>query len=197
MKRPLIGVTLDSEPAGGWSALPWYALRQNYAASVARAGGLAMLLPHEPEQAADYLDRIDGLIVTGGAFDVDPALFGAESRHPTVTTKDRRTAVRAGDDLGRARRATCRCSASAAASSCSTSCSAARSSSTSRTRCRMRCRMSSPIRARSPATPSGWSPARRLHADRGVREQQVNSAHHQAATRRRRRRVVDAVAPTG
>ena len=28
--RPLIGVTLDSEPAGGWSRLPWYALRQNY-----------------------------------------------------------------------------------------------------------------------------------------------------------------------
>jgi putative glutamine amidotransferase len=89
--RPLIGVTLDSEPAGGWSALPWYALRQNYAAAVTRAGGLAMLLPHEPEQADAYLDRLDGLIVTGGAFDIDPALFGAESRHPTVKTKDRRT----------------------------------------------------------------------------------------------------------
>ncbi|HEY4220465.1 MAG TPA: gamma-glutamyl-gamma-aminobutyrate hydrolase family protein, partial [Myxococcota bacterium] len=34
----------------------------------------------------------DGLIVTGGAFDVDPALFGATSRHETVITKDRRTA---------------------------------------------------------------------------------------------------------
>ena len=30
--------------------------------------------------------------MTGGAFDVDPALFGASSRHATVTTKDRRTA---------------------------------------------------------------------------------------------------------
>src|SRR5690606_11298825 len=37
-------------------------------------------------------DRIDGLIVTGGAFDVDPGLFGATSRHVTVKTKDRRTA---------------------------------------------------------------------------------------------------------
>ena len=39
-----------------------------------------------------YLDRIDGLVVTGGGFDVDPALFGAATRHPSVTTKDRRTA---------------------------------------------------------------------------------------------------------
>ena len=30
IKRPLIGLTLDAEPAGGWSKYPWYALRQNY-----------------------------------------------------------------------------------------------------------------------------------------------------------------------
>jgi putative glutamine amidotransferase len=88
---PLIGLTLDSEPAGGWSKMPWYALRQNYCAAVAAAGGLPVALPHETEAAAAYLDRLDGLVVTGGAFDVDPALFGAESRHRSVTTKDART----------------------------------------------------------------------------------------------------------
>jgi putative glutamine amidotransferase len=31
------------------------------------------------------------VVVTGGAFDIDPVLFGAAERHPTVTTKDRRT----------------------------------------------------------------------------------------------------------
>ena len=92
MPRPVIGLTLDSEAPGGYSPMPWYALRENYAQAVARAGGLAMLLPHEAEQAADYLDRLDGVIVTGGAFDVDPALFGEATRHPTVKTKDRRTA---------------------------------------------------------------------------------------------------------
>ena len=30
MKRPVIGLTLDSEPAGGYSNLPWYAIRENY-----------------------------------------------------------------------------------------------------------------------------------------------------------------------
>jgi putative glutamine amidotransferase len=31
-------------------------------------------------------------VVTGGAFDVDPCLYGATHRHDSVTTKDRRTA---------------------------------------------------------------------------------------------------------
>src|SRR5271166_258588 len=92
MPRPVIGLTLDSEKPGGYSKLPWYALRENYCAAVTRAGGLPFLLPHEPDHVAEYLARIDGLIVTGGAFDVDPALFGAGTRHQSVTTKDRRTA---------------------------------------------------------------------------------------------------------
>jgi len=91
-RSPLIGITLDSEGPGGYSNLPWYALRENYSHSVVAAGGLPVALPHEPEQAEAYLDALDGVIITGGAFDVDPAIFGAPERHPTVTTKDRRTA---------------------------------------------------------------------------------------------------------
>src|SRR6266581_4670629 len=91
MSRPVIGITLDSEPAGGYSKLPWYALRENYCAAVARAGGLPVPLPHEPDQVASYLALLDGIVITGGAFDVDPTLFGATTRHEKVTTKDRRT----------------------------------------------------------------------------------------------------------
>jgi len=91
MKRPIVGVTLDSEEPGGYSKLPWYALRQNYAEAVARAGGLPILLPHESAQVEAYLEEIDGLVVTGGAFDVDPSLFGEAERHPTVKLKSRRT----------------------------------------------------------------------------------------------------------
>ena len=89
---PVIGLTLDSESPGGYSKLPWYALRENYSTAVARAGGLPVLLPHETEMTGSYLDGLDGLVVTGGAFDVDPVLFGAAERHATVTTKERRTA---------------------------------------------------------------------------------------------------------
>jgi putative glutamine amidotransferase len=91
MTLPLIGITLDSEQPGGYSKMPWYALRQNYCDCIAAAGGLPLPLPHQPELAAAYLDRLDGLLITGGAFDVDPALFGADSRHRSVTLKTRRT----------------------------------------------------------------------------------------------------------
>ncbi len=92
MNIPFIGITLDSEEPGGYSKLPWYALRQNYCDAVAQAGGLPLPLPHTPDLAEAYLERIDGLVITGGAFDVDPALFGATSRHDTVKLKGRRTA---------------------------------------------------------------------------------------------------------
>ena len=92
MTRPVIGITLDHEQPGGYSNMPWYALRENYCTPVSQAGGLPVGLPHDPAMAAPYLDAIDGLIVTGGDFDVDPALFGATERHAKVTTKDRRTA---------------------------------------------------------------------------------------------------------
>lgn len=91
-KLPLIGVTLDAEPAGGWSKLPWYAIRQNYLSAIAAAGGLPVALPHEPELAEAYLERIDGLLVTGGAFDVDPALYNGGPAHATVSLKSGRTA---------------------------------------------------------------------------------------------------------
>jgi putative glutamine amidotransferase len=91
--RPIIGVTLDSESPGGYSKFPWYALRQNYADAILAAGGLPMALPHAPDLAAAYLDRIDALVVTGGAFDVDPALYGGGAQHATVTLKAGRTAA--------------------------------------------------------------------------------------------------------
>ena len=92
MPQPVIGLTLDIEPPGAYSGEPWYAIRENYCTAIAAAGGVPVALAHEPELAERYLDLVDGLVITGGAFDVDPALFGAASRHETVTTKDRRTA---------------------------------------------------------------------------------------------------------
>ncbi|MBI3445315.1 MAG: gamma-glutamyl-gamma-aminobutyrate hydrolase family protein [Magnetospirillum sp.] len=88
---PIIGITLDAEEPGGYSRMPWYALRKNYAETVTRAGGLPLMLPHEPPLAGAYLDLMDGLVLTGGAFDIDPALFGAATRHASVTLKTGRT----------------------------------------------------------------------------------------------------------
>src|SRR3546814_8432499 len=80
--RPTIGITLDSEPAGGWSNYPWYAVRENYCAAVVAAGGLPVLLPHEPEHAEAYLDRIDALLVT-----VAPSISIPPCSAPTRATR--------------------------------------------------------------------------------------------------------------
>ncbi len=90
-RRPVIGVTLDREPPGGYSKYPWYALRTNYADAIAAAGGLPVALPHHAPLAEAYLDTIDALVVTGGAFDVDPGLYGDADRHDSVTLKQGRT----------------------------------------------------------------------------------------------------------
>lgn len=89
--RPLIGITLDSEEPGGYSKFPWYAVRENYSTATSSGGGLPIMLPHELDRVEEYLDLVSGLVVTGGAFDVDPALFGADARHPSVTVKETRT----------------------------------------------------------------------------------------------------------
>ncbi len=97
-KPPAIGITLDSEEprsgaGGSYSKYPWYALRQNYAAAVAAAGGLPLALAHLPDLAEAMLDRLDALVITGGAFDVAPALYGDATMHAATTLKSARTAA--------------------------------------------------------------------------------------------------------
>lgn len=91
-RPPVIGITLDYETAPTYSKFPWYALREGYCASVSRFGAAPLPLPHEVAMAGHYLDLIDGLMVTGGAFDVSPDYYGEKTASDTVSTKDRRTA---------------------------------------------------------------------------------------------------------
>lgn len=91
MRAPLIGFTLDYEEAGGYSKYPWYALRDNYCASVAKFGGVPIGLPHEVACVPEYLAMLDGLIITGGNFDVPPEMYGQETISDKVSTKRRRT----------------------------------------------------------------------------------------------------------
>lgn len=92
MTAPRIGITLDHETAQTYSKYPWYGLRENYCSSVAEMGGLPLPLPYQVEMVDAYLDLIDGLLVTGGNFDVSPAYYGQAVASDTVSVKDMRTA---------------------------------------------------------------------------------------------------------
>lgn len=84
--RPRIGITPDRNDL--LAPETEYVIRCNYADAVLRAGGLPLILPF-CENGLPFLNAIDGLIVTGGLFDIDPALYGQTALKSFATKSDR------------------------------------------------------------------------------------------------------------
>ncbi|HEY1367468.1 MAG TPA: gamma-glutamyl-gamma-aminobutyrate hydrolase family protein [Gaiellaceae bacterium] len=84
---PSIGICAywRSVDFGAWTGYPVTLAPQGYVEGVRRAGGVPLLVPPIPELGDDpelALDRLDGLLLTGGE-DVDPSVYGAEP-HPAT-----------------------------------------------------------------------------------------------------------------
>ena len=90
-QKPIIGITLDSDVGGSYSRYPWYAIRYNYVDSIIAAGGIPLLLPYAYDLLDEYANRIDGLMIPGGFFDICPSHYGEEIAHDTVKTNSQRT----------------------------------------------------------------------------------------------------------
>ena len=74
--KPIIGITLDNENPGHYSKFPWYAIRANYLHTIEKLNGIPFPLFHSMNNVNDILNIIDGIIITGGNFDIEPSLYG-------------------------------------------------------------------------------------------------------------------------
>lgn len=80
MTKPLIGIGSDVLQIEGERDRAF--VYTTYVEALRRAGALPVLIPPQPENAAELVESLDGILLAGGE-DCDPALYGQE-RHPQV-----------------------------------------------------------------------------------------------------------------
>ena len=86
MMKPLLGLGCDiSRQQGERDRAFAYT---TYTEAVRHAGGIPVIIPPQPENAAAIVEELDGIVLAGGN-DCDPAVYG-EARHPTVEPMDAR-----------------------------------------------------------------------------------------------------------
>jgi len=96
--KPLIGIGSDVQTAPGKRDRAF--AYTTYIDSLRKAGAIPVVIPPQPENAADIVEELDGILLAGGD-DCDPAAYG-EQRHPSVEPMDPR---RQNNDLSIARAA--------------------------------------------------------------------------------------------
>lgn len=86
----LIGITVTSDGMrtipGLGARPPMYLISQDYCNAISQAGALPIVLPFDPTLIDDILERLDGVLFTGGV-DIHPRAYG-EDPHPMLGDVD-------------------------------------------------------------------------------------------------------------
>ena len=92
MSRPVIGISAYREQAqwGVWD-LPAVLIPASYVDKVTAAGGLPVVVPPSTGLEPEILDRLDGLLLAGGA-DLNPSLYDEQPHGETAAWRDDRDA---------------------------------------------------------------------------------------------------------
>ena len=93
---PVIGVTPDegrTNERPGRPSVARFELKTAYVEAVVRAGGVPLVLPYveDPAAIARQLALVDGVVVSGGGFDVPPEEYGEVAKPGLGTVNPRRT----------------------------------------------------------------------------------------------------------
>lgn len=91
-KKPKIGVIPDFNPGSDLSycTRPHYAIRTNYIEMLSQQNALPVILPYDYNGIDDHVSDLDGLLVIGGFFDIDPLRYNEKHLHPaTLLNKTR------------------------------------------------------------------------------------------------------------
>lgn len=79
-RAPLIGITADSSAngAGKGNREKLFFLPHRYCDAIESAGGLPIIVPHASSRSHvdPLLERLDGIVVSGGNFDIHPRYYG-------------------------------------------------------------------------------------------------------------------------
>ncbi len=89
MKKSIIGITLDDEKPGYYSKFPWYAIRKNYLHSIEKYDSIPFPLFQSIDNIDNILNIIDGVIITGGNFDIHPSIYGHADKNSRIEKKTR------------------------------------------------------------------------------------------------------------
>ena len=90
MKNPIIGITFDFENSGGYSKFPWYAIRENYLTCLSKFGAIPFPIFYEKSINDLLINILDGLVITGGNFDINPKIY-SKTNEGSRNNKDKRT----------------------------------------------------------------------------------------------------------